>query len=631
MAENRLAEQSTQLAALYQLSQEIVASLDVEQICLSAYRAVAQLMPTQAFFIALQDEERQEIEDIFLFDHGERWPNRRTPLAQRGMSTSVIRSKAPLYIEDEAATVSAVMGTVTFGTNDLPRSLIIAPLQISGRVLGVISSQHYQPRMYTAHHIEILVNLGNQVAIALEHARLVQSLRLQAIALDAAANAIAITNREGIIQWVNPAFTKSTGYTAEEVVGRSTRLLNSGQHSPSFYQELWSTILAGNPWHGEIINRRKDGSFYTEEQLITPVRNETGEIFRFVAIKQDVTARKLAEARLATSEERYRNFIAQSSEGIWRFENDQPISTALPEEVQIQQMFQYAYVAECNDAMARMYGYSQASEVLGKRLSELLPASDPYNLEYLRQFIRSGYRLSETESHEMDRTGQVRYFLNSIVGVVENGQLIRSWGLQRDVTDRQEAEVRAQRRRKLLEKVIELGKSVTQETDLQACLKQIHRGVQKGLDFDRVGIFLYEEETDLIRGAYGTTLSGEMEDTSWYTQKANESEAWREALSSPSGISLMNDYTHAHHISEDSEMYGVNQHVSLSAWAGEKPVALIAADNLLSQKPITPEQMEGLQLFAGYAGLAIVNARWNAELGARVAERTAELEAANQE
>ncbi|GAB4579096.1 MAG: hypothetical protein Fur0022_18340 [Anaerolineales bacterium] len=626
--EEQLAQQASQLTALNQLSQEIVASLDLEQVCASAHRAVEQLMPTEAFIIALLHAEQQEMEDIYLFDQGKRWPKRRTPIAQRGMVLHVIQTKQPFYIPEKAKETSEKMGTVYFGGKEHTQSVLIVPLQLGGKVLGVLSAQHYQPYQYTPNHIQMLKTLANQVAIAIDHARLVESLSLQAIALNAAANAIVITDHNGLIQWVNPAFTTLTGYTAQEILGYTPRFLNSGAHPPEFYQQLWNTILAGEPWHGEIINRRKNGTLYTEEQLITPVRNEQGEIFRFVAIKQDVTERKLSEARLAASEERYRNFIAQSSEGIWRLEFEQGIAVASSEDEQIQQMLQAAIIAECNEALARMYGYAQARELQGKRLRDLL--SEPVT-DYLRQFIRSGYRLAATESHVQATDGQERYLMNSLVGVVENGRPVRAWGLQRDITAQKEAEARALRRRKLLEKVIELGKTVAQETELQACLRQIHTSIQKGLGFDRVGIFLYENETGLIRGTYGTSRTGEIEDTSWYTQKAADSEAWLTALRHPSGVSFVENYTSKNHIAPSNEMFGVQEHVSLAAWAGEKPIALISADNLITQRPITPEQLEGLQLFAGYAGLAIVNARWNAELGTRVAERTQELEAANQE
>lgn len=629
-AEQQMAQQATQLMTLYQLGQEIVASLDLEQICISAHHAVTQLMPVQAFLIALVDLQKDEVEDIYLFDNGQRWPNQRTSLAERGMTASVVQNKTTLILSERAGEIATRLGTLHFGLEDDPESVLMVPLKLGGKVLGVLSVQHYQPHQYTSHHIQILENLANQVAIAIDHARLVQSLRLQAIVLDAAANAIVITDREGIIQWINPAFSKLTGYAAEEVLGRNPRILKSGKHFLAFYRDLWDTILNGETWHGEIINQRKDGRVYTEEQWITPVRDDHGEIFRFVAVKQDITARKLAEVRLAASEERYRDFISQSSEGIWRVEHSHPIAIELPEDEQIQKIFQEAYIAESNEAMARMYGYSQAHELLGKSLEELLPV-DPHNVEYLRQFIRSGYRSIELESLELDAAGQEKYFMNSIVGVVENGFLIRSWGLQRDITEQKKVEARELRRQSQLEKVIELGKTVTQETDLEKCLFRIYEGVRQGLEFDRVALFLYDEATGLIRGVFGTSCDGKLVDKQDYIDKADLVSGWSNTLRHPSEISFISNYTETFQISPESEMFGVKEHVSLAAWAGEKPVALIAADNLITQRPITPEQLEGLQLFAGYAGLAIVNARWNAELGARVSARTAELEAVNQE
>lgn len=127
-----------------------------------------------------------------------------------------------------------------------------------------------------------------------------QQLRLQATALDSAANGVVITDREGAIQWVNPAFIQMTGYSLEEAVGQNPRdLVKSGKHNQAFYQDLWQTILAGKTWFGEIVNRRKDGSLYHEEQTITPVINEQGEITHYVAIKLDITARMEAEERTA--------------------------------------------------------------------------------------------------------------------------------------------------------------------------------------------------------------------------------------------------------------------------------------------------------------------------------------------
>ncbi len=117
-------------------------------------------------------------------------------------------------------------------------------------------------------------------------------LHLQSAALESAANAIVITDREGLITWANPAFTRLTGYTLEEVRGKNPRLLKSGRQEADFYRNLWQTILSGQVWQGELVNRRRDGTQYIEEMTITPVKDDRGHISHFVAIKQDVTARK---------------------------------------------------------------------------------------------------------------------------------------------------------------------------------------------------------------------------------------------------------------------------------------------------------------------------------------------------
>jgi PAS domain S-box-containing protein len=131
-----------------------------------------------------------------------------------------------------------------------------------------------------------------------------EKLRLQSAALEAAGIAIVMTTLAGAILWVNSAFTTLTGYPAEEAVGRNPRFLQSGRHDRPFYTDLWNTILAGKVWHGELTNRRKDGTPYEEEMTITPVMDEVGAIENFIAIKRDVTERRQAE-----EERRFRSAI----------------------------------------------------------------------------------------------------------------------------------------------------------------------------------------------------------------------------------------------------------------------------------------------------------------------------------
>ena len=115
--------------------------------------------------------------------------------------------------------------------------------------------------------------------------------------------------------------------------------------------------------------------------------------------------RATALRRWKASYEDYRAFIAISSEGIWRFEIEQPIPVTLPVDDQIELLYQFAYLAECNNAMARMYGYDSADQILGARLGDLLPQSDPKNIEYLRALHANGYNLNDVESPIWTGTG----------------------------------------------------------------------------------------------------------------------------------------------------------------------------------------------------------------------------------
>ena len=126
---------------------------------------------------------------------------------------------------------------------------------------------------------------------------------LQSIALESAADAIVITDTDGTIQWVNPAFTTLTGYPLAEAVGHNPRILKSGKQDESFYRTLWNTILAGRLWAGDLTNLRKDGKLYSEEMRISPVHALAGGITNFIAIKRDVTERKEAEAEVVRAKE----------------------------------------------------------------------------------------------------------------------------------------------------------------------------------------------------------------------------------------------------------------------------------------------------------------------------------------
>jgi PAS domain S-box-containing protein len=144
----------------------------------------------------------------------------------------------------------------------------------------------------------------------------VEQMRLQVAALRAAANSVMITDCEGVIRWINPAFTKLTGYSETEALGQNPRMLKSDLQNPTYYADLWKTVTSGGTWQGVVVNKRKDGSLYDEEMTITPVADGAGKVTHFVAIKQDVTQRNKTQAALYDSEQRFRGIFDQAGTGI---------------------------------------------------------------------------------------------------------------------------------------------------------------------------------------------------------------------------------------------------------------------------------------------------------------------------
>lgn len=153
-------------------------------------------------------------------------------------------------------------------------------------------------RLVEARTIELEAVVRSLQAEIRERQRAEAQVSLQTEALRAAANGIIITDQAGRIEWANPAFSRMTGYLEDEVLGQNPRFLKSGEQGPEVYRELWETILKGNAWSGEIVNRRKDGTLYVEEQTITPVYGTDDNVAHFVAIKHDVTQRKATEQEL---------------------------------------------------------------------------------------------------------------------------------------------------------------------------------------------------------------------------------------------------------------------------------------------------------------------------------------------
>ncbi len=447
------------------------------------------------------------------------------------------------------------------------RSEIAVPLLIGERVVGVLDLQSARVRSLNNDNVAAFEILAGQLAVAIENAALFSErsraenelLRFR-LGIERSSHAVFLTEIDGTIVYVNPAFEKMYGYSKEEAVGQTPRILKSGALSKEVYQYFWNSLLAKNVVSGEIVNKTKQGKLIHVDGSNNPIINEEGEIVGFLGLHSDITQRKQAEQELhllgSVAEQTLEGLMVTDLEGVVQF---------------------------VNASWSRMHGYD-SQELLGKHLSmfhtqqQMQEEMQPLNI----QATRTGGNQGEVGHLRKDgstfltwtTTGLLKDANNKPAGLVISAQ---------DITESKRAEDALARRAAELGAVADVSTAVASTSDTQELLQIAADYTKASFDLYHTHIYLIDEhENELVlaagAGEVGRRMVMEGRRISLFREQSLVSRAARNRV----GVIVNNVKAEP----------GFLPHPLLPDTASEMAVPLIAGDQLLGVLDVQSDQVD---------------------------------------
>ncbi|WP_168026850.1 PAS domain S-box protein [Ignavibacterium album] len=481
--------------AVYRISEATHTAENLENLFQEIHQIIATIMPAKNFYIALYDKNSNLISFPYFVDEVDEPIPPSTP--GRGLTEYVLRTGEPLFASPEVFEELVKRGEVELVGVDSFDWLGV-PLKIKSSTIGVLVVQSYNTNeRYTVEDLDHLVFVADQVAMAIERKRSEsEKNRLNKLLSAVSIAQSHLLTKKDLYFSVQLALTEIGKSVEVDRVyifenhydSESDKVLMSQRYewcSEKAIPQIDNTELVNLPyeplfqrWYeelshgGNILGLIKD--FPEKEKPILESQNiksilvvpifVSGRFWGFIGFDDchseriwteseisvlnaiassigGVFQRKSIEDALRKSEEKYRNFIEKSMEGIYLLQFRKPIDTTLPVSKQIELFYEYGYIAEANDAMANMYGLSSSKELIGKALAEIHGGKNKSeNIESFKSFIMNGYKVENSETVEIRIDGSEMYVLNNVVGITENNKLVANWGTQIDITERKRAE-----------------------------------------------------------------------------------------------------------------------------------------------------------------------------------------------
>ena len=429
----RLRRHVEELEALNSISQSTTQSLSLDEAVEAALDRMMQTIAPDLLMLYLIENDKMLLKDLRakgVDTRGLRQANHKEGECLCGLAAQNSEAQFSLNIHEDIR--CTLPECISAGI----RSYASLPLLSKGKTIGVLGLGSLRERDFSASK-SFLQSVTALVSTGIIKARLHQEVLAYANELEAKVaertaeltkyyNAvkhshasIVITDVQGRIEYVNPSFSRLTGYTPEEARGRRASILKSSRHDNSFYEDMWKTLMDKKTWRGELCNMKKDGTVFWEDSTISPVMDANGRILNFVAIKEDITEKKEAEQALRESELRYKTVFNASHDGI-------VITDRLT------QTFLFA-----NESAHHMFGY-EPGDLLGKQIKDIHPEADLSSaMEEFERITKNetGYAV---ELPCLTKAGQVIYCdISATLVTIDNRLCVM--GFLRDVSERREA------------------------------------------------------------------------------------------------------------------------------------------------------------------------------------------------
>ncbi len=415
-----------------------------------------------------------------------------------------------------------------------------------------------------------------------------QSMELYKLsqAVEQSPNAIIITDLEGNIEYVNPKFVETNGYTREEVLGQNPRILKSGLLSEDTYHQLWETITSGREWHGEFYNKRKDGTFYWEHATIAPIYDAKGQMTHFIAIKEDISEEKQAQRALRESEERFRKVIENDVDAIIVVDKDNIVRFINP--------------------AAEILFDLQEQDLLGKQFGIPVMAGETTELEIPKR--DGSISIVEIRCVDIEWQNEPAY-LESLRDITEHTRVEEA--LRESQRQLEASYQREHKRRQLSETLREIAKIVSSTLKQQEVLTLIYTQLENVITYHRATVSLLENDTlTLVAGR--DKMGGAAKQITYpaYKYPLNS-----EVLTNKRPV-LIPDVARDDRWRATGAMREVRSFITAPLLVKDQPIGILSVSRI-DDTPYTNDDARTVFAFATQVAIAMYNAQLYAEIEER--------------